>query len=468
MGEHMMTLDTQRIWQNALGELQIQMRPADFRTWFRDTNLLSYDGDRCVVGVENPFSVEWLSTKCNGLVSRTLQGLLGKPVDVEFVVGRSEAPEPVVEPLRLDSPPAVTRKAQAKTRSARQKLDDNPVMSPRYVFDTFVVGTNNRLAHAASMAAADRPGQVHNPLFIYGGVGLGKTHLLHAIGHAALSRGLQVVYVSSETFTNQYIDSIRRGRMDEFRARYRQPDILLIDDIQFIAGKEQTQEEFFHTFNALYEASGQIVLTSDRHPKAITTLEDRLRSRFVWGLMTDIQQPDLETRIAILRAKMAEAGRYATAVAPTEVLDFIAGKVQSNIRELEGALNRVIAYATLQGSPVTLDVAAAALAELIEPAGRRRAAPSQIVEAVCTVTQISHEEIEGKQRDRRIVVPRQIAMYMLRESTELSLSEIGGLFGGRDHSTVLHSCEKIGAEAEHNPSIRATLRQIQESLATAG
>ncbi len=459
----MMTLDTQQIWQNALGELQIQMRPEDFRTWFRDTNLLSYDGSKCVVGVENPFNLEWLSTKCNGLVSRTLQGLLGQPVGVEFVVGRTETPNVAAEPLHLNPPP---RRTVGRARATRAKVEDaHPTMSPRYVFDTFVVGANNRLAHAASVAVAERPGQVHNPLFIYGGVGLGKTHLLHAIGHEALSRGLQVVYVSSETFTNQFIESISRGRMEEFRGRYRHTNILLIDDIQFIAGKEQTQEEFFHTFNALYETGGQIVLTSDRHPKAIATLEDRLRSRFVWGLMADVQQPDLETRIAILRTKMADVARHTTTVAPTEVLDFIAVKVPSNIRELEGALNRVLAYSMATNAPITLELAAAALKEMLEPVGRRSIPPGAIVDAVCSATHISREEIRGKQRDRRVVVPRQIAMYLLRESTELSLSEVGGLFGGRDHSTVLHSCEKISGEMDHNNHVRNLVRTVKEQLA---
>jgi chromosomal replication initiator protein len=253
--------------------------------------------------------------------------------------------------------------------------------------------------------------------------------------------------------------------MEDFRARYRQPHILLIDDIQFIAGKEGTQEEFFHTFNAVYEAGGQIVLTSDRHPKAITTLEDRLRSRFVWGLMADVQQPDLETRIAILRAKMAEAGKHTNIVAPPEVLDFIAAKVPSNIRELEGALNTVLTYAAVYNAPITVDLATAALQEVIEPVTRRRVAPATIVDAVCSATEVTRDEIQGKLRDRRIVVPRQLAMYLLREQTELSLSEVGALFGGRDHSTVLHSCEKIGTELEHNTHLRTTMRTVQDILA---
>jgi chromosomal replication initiator protein len=459
----MTAIDPTQIWQNALGEIQIQMRPEDFRTLFRNTRLLSYESGTCVVGVENPFAVEWLTSKCASLVSRTMSSLLGKPADVQFIVQQHEATEGKRPALALAPPPTEAPKGARKRRVPLG--NGQPTISPRYTFDTFVVGMNNRFAHAACCAVAERPGLVHNPLFIYGGVGLGKTHLLHAIGHAALNRGLQVVYVSSETFTNEFIESISRGRMEEFRAKYREPHILLIDDIQFIAGKEQTQEEFFHTFNALYEASGQIVITSDRHPKAITTLEDRLRSRFVWGLMTDIQAPDLETRTAILRAKMAEADRSGAPLqVPSEVLDFIAAKVSSNIRELEGALNRVVAYAQLVRAPVTVDVAAAALSEVLEPPGSTRVAPNQVIEAVCRATGVTRWELESKQRDRRVVVPRQIAMYLLREDTDLSLSEVGALFGGRDHSTVLHSCEKIVADLQRDERLRTTVNTIREGL----
>ncbi len=459
----MTAIDTTQIWQNALGEIQIQMRPEDFRTLFRNTRLVSYEGGRCVVGVENPFAVEWLTSKCASLVSRTMSSLLGKPADVHFIVQQHEAAAEQRPTLALKSQPAEAPKSARKRRAPLG--DGQPAISPRYTFDTFVVGMNNRFAHAACCAVAERPGLVHNPLFVYGGVGLGKTHLLHAIGHAALNRGLQIVYVSSETFTNEFIESISRGRMEEFRTKYREPHILLIDDIQFIAGKEQTQEEFFHTFNAVYEANGQIVITSDRHPKAITTLEDRLRSRFVWGLMTDIQPPDLETRTAILRAKMAEADRSGSPLpVPSDVLDFIAAKVSSNIRELEGALNRVVAYAQLVKAPVTVDVAAAALNEVLEPAGRTSVAPGQVIDAVCRATGVTRGELESKQRDRRVVVPRQIAMYFLREDTDLSLSEVGALFGGRDHSTVLHSCEKIAADLERDERIRNSVKTIREGL----
>jgi chromosomal replication initiator protein len=462
-GELIATIDTSQVWQNALSEIQIQMRPEDFRTLFRNTRLVSYDGRRCVVGVENPFALDWLATKCAALVSRTLGSLLGQPAEVEFIVQQAESNQGKAPALALRPPPVEQRTPQRKRRPSLG--DGQPALRARYTFDTFVVGMNNRFAHAACCAVAERPGQVHNPLFIYGGVGLGKTHLLHAIGHAAVTRGLQVVYVSSETFTNEFIESISRGRMDEFRTKYREPHILLIDDIQFIAGKEQTQEEFFHTFNAVYEASGQIVITSDRHPKAITTLEDRLRSRFVWGLMTDIQPPDLETRSAILRAKMAEADRNGAPLAvPSEVLDFIAAKVSSNIRELEGALNRVMAYAELTKSTVTADVAAAALNEVLEPPGRGAATPGEVVDAVCRATGVLRTDLESKQRDRRVLLPRQIAMYLLREDTDLSLSEVGTLFGGRDHTTVLHSYEKVAAALERDERLRATIKTIREGL----
>lgn len=456
--------DTRQLWQNALGELQLQMRPEDFRTWFRDTELLRCEDTTFVVGVENPFSVEWLSSKCSGVVSRTLGSLLGRDVDVEFVVRQPPQAVSAPPPLTLDAPSPNTVRARRNDRRNR-RAEHNPLISPRYTFEGFVVGSNNRLAHAASLAVAERPGQTHNPLFLYGGVGLGKTHLLHAIGHAALHRGMEVVYVSSETFTNQFIESISRGRMEDFRARYRHSDVLLVDDIQFIAGKEQTQEEFFHTFNAVYEAGGQIVITSDRHPKAITTLEDRLRSRFVWGLMADIQPPELETRAAILRARMANGSRNGRCSSvPSEVLDFIAARVPSNIRELEGALNRVLAYAEHAAAPVTIELTATALRDLLEFGARRAPSPQAVIQAVCRATGVSRADLEGKQRDRRVVVPRQIAMYLLREETGLALSEVGALFGGRDHSTVLHSYEKMTRELRQNERLRNTVGQVHEAL----
>ncbi|MGE3270947.1 MAG: chromosomal replication initiator protein DnaA, partial [Chloroflexota bacterium] len=307
-------------------------------------------------------------------------------------------------------------------------------------------------------AVADAPGQAYNPLFLYGGVGLGKTHLLHAIGHEVVKAGHSVVYVSSETFTNELIESIREHRTDEFRIRYRRATILMIDDIQFIANKERTQEEFFHTFNAIHEGGGQIILTSDRTPKAIPTLEDRLRSRFEMGLIADIQPPDLETRIAILRSKVN--GRVQI---PGDVLELVAQKVHTNIRELEGSLNRITAYAMLHGMDVTVDVAAAALEDLVAPASVTRE-PPVILNAVARHFGVTVDELRGKARHKEIVAPRHLAMYLLREDAGLSFPQIGQLLGGRDHSSVVHACDKISTEIERDGRSRQDARAVRNLL----
>jgi chromosomal replication initiator protein len=333
-------------------------------------------------------------------------------------------------------------------------------LNPRYTFDAFIVGNSNRLAHAASLAVAEAPGESYNPLFLYGGVGLGKTHLLHAIGHQGVLTGLAVLYVSSEQFTNEIINAIRYRTTEEFRAKYRSVDILLVDDIQFIAGKESTEEEFFHTFNSLHEMSKQIVICSDRPPKAIVSLEERLRSRFEWGLIADIQPPDLETRMAILRVK-ADLLHYAI---PDEIIAYIAGRVQTNIRELEGCLNRLMAYQQLHRTDLTMDVARAAMSSLGNDNRETRLDSRQIAQAVAEYYHISLAAMCGKQRDKHIVVPRQIAMYLIRQETQASLFEIGQLFGGRDHSTVLHACEKIERTINTNPTLRREVSAIREQL----
>jgi chromosomal replication initiator protein len=333
-------------------------------------------------------------------------------------------------------------------------------LNPRYTFEAFIVGNSNRLAHAASLAVAEAPGESYNPLFLYGGVGLGKTHLLHAIGHQGVQTGLAVLYVSSEQFTNEIVNAIRYRTTEEFRAKYRSVDILLVDDIQFIAGKESTEEEFFHTFNSLHEMSKQIVICSDRPPKAIVSLEERLRSRFEWGLIADIQPPDLETRMAILRVK-ADLLRYRV---PDDIIAYIAGRVQTNIRELEGCLNRLMAYQQLHRTELTMDVARAAMSSLVNDTRETRLNSKQIVQAVAEYYQISLDAMCGKQRDKHIVMPRQIAMYLIRQETEASLLEIGQLFGGRDHSTVLHACEKIDREVNINPPLRREIVAIREQL----
>ncbi len=333
-------------------------------------------------------------------------------------------------------------------------------LNSRYTFDAFIVGNSNRLAHAASLAVAEAPGESYNPLFLYGGVGLGKTHLLHAIGHQSIQAGLAVLYVSSEQFTNEIVNAIRYRTTEEFRAKYRSVDILLVDDIQFIAGKESTEEEFFHTFNSLYEMSKQIVICSDRPPKAIVSLEVRLRSRFEWGLIADIQPPDLETRMAILRVK-ADVLHYPV---PDDIITYIAGRVQTNIRELEGCLNRLMAYQHLHQVDLTLEVARAAMTSLGNDSRESHLNIKQIAQAVAEYYHLSLEDMCGKQRDKHIVMPRQIAMYLMRQETQASLLEIGQMFGGRDHSTVLHACEKIDREVNINPTLRREIVAIREQL----
>ena len=333
-------------------------------------------------------------------------------------------------------------------------------LNTRYTFEAFIVGNSNRLAHAASLAVAEAPGDSYNPLFLYGGVGLGKTHLLHAIGHQGVETGLAVLYVSSEQFTNEIVNAIRYRTTEEFRARYRSVDILLVDDIQFIAGKESTEEEFFHTFNSLYEMSKQIVICSDRPPKAILSLEERLRSRFEWGLIADIQPPDLETRMAILRVK-ADLLNYRV---PDEIIAYIAGRVQTNIRQLEGCLNRLMAYQQLHRTDLTLDVARAAMSSLGNDTREQRLNSQQIIQAVAEYYHISREDMCSKQRDKYIVMPRQIAMYLIRQETQASLLEIGQLFGGRDHSTVLHACEKIDRTITKDSTLRREIVAIREHL----
>ena len=336
----------------------------------------------------------------------------------------------------------------------------NNRLNSRYTFDAFIVGNSNRLAHAASLAVAEAPGESYNPLFLYGGAGLGKTHLLHAIGHQGVQTGLAVLYVSSEQFTNEIVNAIRYRTTEEFRAKYRSVDILLVDDIQFIAGKESTEEEFFHTFNSLHEMSKQIVICSDRPPKAILSLEERLRSRFEWGLIADIQPPDLETRMAILRVK-ADLLHYRI---PDDIIAYIAGRVQTNIRELEGCLNRLMAYQQLHRTDLTMEIARAAMSSLGDDTRESRLDSKQIAQAVAEYYHISLDAMCGKQRDKHIVMPRQIAMFLIRQETQASLLEIGQLFGGRDHSTVLHACEKIDRAVNINPTLRREIVAIREQL----
>src|SRR5512142_1564700 len=450
-------MDAKQVWRAALGELQVSLSPANFETWLRDTSLVDVDENRFRISVPNGFAKDWLETRYRSLISQTLARVVGYSVQVEFIV---KPPETNGNGNGNGSVPAQQVRLEATRVGAPEGAATN--LNPRYTFANFIVGSANRLAHAASLSVAERPGHAYNPLFLYGGVGLGKTHLMHAIGNAVISRfpRKRVVYATSEKFTNEFITSIQQGKVDDFRARYRRIDLLLIDDIQFIADKEPTQEEFFHTFNAIHEDGKQIVLSSDRPPKAILTLEERLRSRFEWGLIADLTAPDLETRIAILRAKAEEQGVPIT----SDVIEFIARKVVSNIRELEGALNRIVAYASMGAMPISIELAQAVLSNVLYNPKKRQVTPDRIARAVSEYYAVPMDALKGQKRDKAIVVPRQIAMFLMREETDVSLLRIGAELGGRDHSTVLHACEKITREAATNDELRREIAAVRELI----
>jgi chromosomal replication initiator protein len=440
------------IWSATLGELQLQMTQATFDTWLRGARFLKFEDGAFVVGVKNGYAKDWLENRLMPTILRTIVRLASQAVEVRFVVWdglpRQQDEAPLLNLPDPTPPPALP----------------SVNLNPRYVFDSFVVGLGNRLAHAASMAVAESPAAAYNPLFLYGGVGLGKTHLLHAIGHACHTHGLRVLYASSEDFTNDLIEAIRARTTDAFREKYRTADLLLVDDIQFIAGKESTQEEFFHTFNTLHCAGKQIVLSSDRTPKAMVTLEERLCSRFEWGLIADIQPPDLETRIAILRSKAAACGGTAGsgAAITDDILALVAARVQSNIRELEGALNRVVALSRLTHQPLTADLAETALSQL-QPR-RNKLTEEQILDTVADHFGVERAAFEGKSRCKTIARPRQVAMYLLREETGASLPRIGALLGGRDHTTVLYGCERISDLIEEDAEMRRELVTLRQRL----
>ena len=461
----------EQVWQAALDDLQAQISRANFETWLRSTSLVDLDRDHAVIAAPNTFAVEQLRTKFDRQISDAIATLINREVDIDYVVRTAvgehyrrtpkQRPKPVppaARERRSDPAPAPSPQTQQMELVAPSRHG----LNPSYTFDTFVVGGSNRLAHAAAMAVADAPAGAFNPLFFYGGVGLGKTHLLHAIGHRALvaNDGLEVLYVSSERFTNELIKSIMSQRTDEFRSRYRSIDILMIDDIQFIAGKESTQEEFFHTFNELYQSGKQIVISSDRHPKTIQTLDDRLRSRFEGGLIADVSLPDLETRTAILRLKGERLG----VAVPNDVLEYIARRVQSNIRELEGALNKIIAMAQLFNQPIRMDIAAQALADTELEARRAEITPDRIIAEVSSHFDVTLAELRGRGRSKQIVLPRQVAMYLIRDETGSSLVEIGRYLGNRDHSTIMHGISKIESTLDTDTTLRRHITTLREKL----
>jgi chromosomal replication initiator protein len=446
----------QKQWQVTLGELQLQMTRATFDTWLRGSQVVAYEDNTFTIFVRHAYAVDWLQNRLLPIIRRTLQRHTSHDVDIVFTARDPKQ----TEDLML-VPETVEEEEAQHPRSLRLTSDNgqaSTVLKPCYTFDSFVVGTSNRLAHAASLAVAENPAHAYNPLFIYGGVGLGKTHLLHALGHEAQKRSLRVLYVSSEWFTNDLIQAIRSQKTKKFRAKYRNNDVLLVDDIQFIAGKERTQEEFFHTFNALHGAGKQIVVTCDRPPKALVALEDRLRSRFGWGLIADVQPPDFETRAAILRTK-AEARSVQVL---DDVLTYIARRVPSNIRELEGALTRVLAYANLIQLPLTVETARVALDSIL--AHPVDLSPQKIITTVAQHYDLPEEELIGRSRRRTVSHPRQLCMYIIREETDTSLPQIGELLGGRDHTTVLHGIDKITELIETNDQVRRDWLAIKERL----
>jgi chromosomal replication initiator protein len=452
-------LDLTAVWNRSLETLTDGVLSPQNRAWIALTRPLGLVEDTALLAAPNEFTKDLLDTRYRSLIAEALSHELGRDIRVAVTVQQGE-PEPVAVPEPEDLQPrrgATLGRDVSSTRALEPARLNN-----KYTFDTFVIGASNRFAHAAAVAVAEAPAKAYNPLFIYGESGLGKTHLLHAIGHYAMSLfpGARVRYVSSEEFTNEFINSIRDDKSGVFQRRYRDVDVLLVDDIQFLANKERTQEEFFHTFNTLHNANKQIVISSDRPPKQLSTLEDRLRNRFEWGLITDVQPPELETRIAILRKKAAQDALNA----PPEVLEYIASKIQSNIRELEGALIRVTAFASLNRAPIDLALAEIVLKDLIPEHGGPEITMAGIMAATAAYFGLSIEDLCGSSRSRVLVTARQIAMYLCRELTELSLPKIGQAFGGRDHTTVMHADRKIRSLMAERRSIYNQVTELTNRI----
>ncbi|MFV9510298.1 chromosomal replication initiator protein DnaA [Tepidibacillus sp. LV47] len=444
----------QTLWKKTLSIIEGKISKPSFETWLQSTQISSLVNDQLTIIAPNEFARDWLESRYSTLIQETLYEVTGEHFEIKFTIPPSTN--------EMDYIPDQTPKKKIITPTEDEDTQYKSILNPKYVFDTFVIGAGNRFAHAASLAVAEAPAKAYNPLFIYGGVGLGKTHLMHAIGHYVIqhNENAKVLYITSEKFTNEFINAIRDNKTVEFRNKYRNIDVLLIDDIQFLAGKEQTQEEFFHTFNALHEASKQIIISSDRPPKEIPTLEDRLRSRFEWGLITDIQPPDLETRIAILRKK-AKAENLDI---PNEVMIYIANQIDTNIRELEGALIRVVAYSSLINKDMSVELAAEALKDIIPSSKPKEITIYSIQKAVAEYYGIKLEDLKAKKRTRAVAFPRQVAMYLSRELTDLSLPKIGEDFGGRDHSTVIHAYEKIVSELKTDVELQQAIKILKEKI----
>ncbi|MBS5996015.1 MAG: chromosomal replication initiator protein DnaA [Clostridium perfringens] len=428
------------LWEQALNIIKGEISEISFNTWIKSCTPISISDNILKLSVPNEFTKGILDTRYKDLLIQALKIVTSRKFKIEFYLESDLEEE----------------------KENEEKQKEEKKLNPKYTFQSFVIGNSNRFAHAASLAVAESPAKAYNPLFIYGGVGLGKTHLMHAIGHYILQENpkAKVVYVSSEKFTNELINAIKDDKNEEFRNKYRKVDVLLIDDIQFIAGKERTQEEFFHTFNALHEENKQIILSSDRPPKEIPTLEDRLRSRFEWGLIADIQPPDFETRMAILKKKADVEGLNV----PNEVMVYIATKIKSNIRELEGALIRIIAYSSLTNRDVSVDLASEALKDIISNKESAPVTVKTIQESVANYYNLRIEDLKSQRRTRNIAYPRQIAMYLSRKLTDMSLPKIGEEFGGRDHTTVIHAYEKISENLKTDEGLQSMINDITKKL----
>ena len=437
-------LTAESLWNEVAGRLKGALNETTYRTWFAEAEGAELSDDAFVLGVPNDFTREWIEGHFLGLIGAAVRDVTGQERRIALSVS---------ERIPTDMP------APAELPRQRGGGAAESGMNPKYTFDLFVIGSSNRFAHAAALAVAEAPAQAYNPLFIYGGTGLGKTHLMQAIAQyvAEHSSDLSVRYVTSETFMNDFINSLRDKRIEGFKQRYRTYDLLLVDDVQFFEHKERIQEEFFHTFNSLYEAGSQIVMSSDRPPRDIATLEERLRSRFEWGLITDIQPPDLETRIAILRKKVKTDGIQ---VADPQVLSFIASRISTNIRELEGALTRVVAFSSLTGRPLSVDLAEDVLKDVFPQGEAAEVSIRRIQELVSERFELSMDELCGDKRSQNIVYPRQVAMYLSRELTDSSLPKIGKEFGGRDHTTVIHATSKIARLIREDRSVYNLVQEL--------
>ncbi len=447
-----MNAHPKEIWEQSLNIINGEITEVSFNTWIKSITPVSIENDTFILSVPNDLTKGILTSKYKNLIANAIKLITSKKYNIKFLIASESE-----EALTLDN----TNKMHNKN-SVLVNDEMSTMLNPKYTFDSFVIGNSNRFAHAASLAVAESPSKAYNPLFIYGGVGLGKTHLMHAIGHYILNNNSKskVVYVSSEKFTNELINSIKDDKNVEFRNKYRNIDVLLIDDIQFIAGKERTQEEFFHTFNALYEANKQIILSSDRPPKEIPTLEDRLRSRFEWGLIADIQAPDFETRMAILKKK-ADVENLNI---PNEVMAYIATQIKSNIRELEGALIRIVAFSSLTNKEISIDLAVEALKDIISSKQSKQVTIDLIQDVVANYYNLKVADLKSARRTRNIAFPRQIAMYLCRKLTDMSLPKIGEEFGGRDHTTVIHAYEKISTNLKQDESLQNVIGDLTKRL----